>query len=42
MTGEIINVECVRNAINALKNEKSVGPDKVPTTLIKNVRDLNH
>ena len=35
-----LNEDCVRNAISRLKTGKSAGPDKIPATLIKDVRDL--
>ena len=30
----------MHNAINKLKNGKAAGPDKIPTTISKNVEDI--
>ena len=40
MTFKTINETLMRNAIKKLKNGKAAGPDKIPTTIIKDVRDI--
>ena len=40
MTFKTINETYMHNAIKNLKNEKAVGRDKIPTTIIKDVGDI--
>ena len=40
MTFKPINETYMHNAITNLKNGKAAGPDKIPTTLIKDVGDI--
>ena len=40
MTFKTINETYMHNAIKNLKNGKAAGPDKIPTTIIKDVGDI--
>ena len=40
MTFKTINETYMHNAIKHLKNGKAAGPDKIPTTIIKDVGDI--
>ena len=40
MTFKTINETHMHNAIKNLENGKTTGPDKIPTTIIKDVRDV--
>jgi len=40
MTLKTINDTYMHNAVKNLKNGKAAGPDKIPTTIIKDVWDL--
>ena len=41
MTFKTINETHMHNAIKNLKNGKAAGPDEIPTTIIKDIGDIN-